>query len=136
MDDSEKHAHANDTNLESISTDSEQLAVVVGDVTPKVHFSLFQTLGMAFSITGAPLAIGLYLSLVIGVGGSPFYIWGFGFVVFFQMIVCVAVAEIASAIPHSSGKCASQRRCSYMKAHILSERSGLLGTAPFTDEVF
>jgi hypothetical protein len=107
MDINKKDAYADDVRLESTSNDCEQTTIVVGDVTPKVHFSLFQTLGMAFSITAAPLAMGLYLSLVVGVGGSPFFIWGFVFVVFFQMIVCFTVAEVASAIPHSSGQCPS-----------------------------
>lgn len=76
---------------------------VVGEVQPKVHFNLFHSLAMNFSITCTPLAIGAYLSLIIGLGGSPFYIWGFLFGSVFQLILGLAVAEIASAIPHSSG---------------------------------
>lgn len=76
---------------------------VVGEVQPKVHFNLFQTLAMNFSITCTPLSIGAYLSLIVGLGGSPFYIWGFLFASVFQLILGLAVAEIASAIPHSSG---------------------------------
>ena len=76
---------------------------VIGEVQPKVHFNLLQTLAMNFSITCTPLSIGAYLSLIIGLGGSPFYIWGFFFASVFQLILGVAVAEIASAIPHSSG---------------------------------
>lgn len=76
---------------------------VMGEVQPKVHFNLFHTLGMNFSITCTPLSVGAYLSLIIGLGGSPFYIWGFLFASVFQLILGLAVAEIASAIPHSSG---------------------------------
>jgi amino acid transporter len=72
-------------------------------VEPIVNFSLWQTLGMNFSISCAPLTIGAYLALVIGLGGSPFYIWGFLFAAIFQLVTCVALAEIASAMPHSSG---------------------------------
>src|SRR5690348_4679517 len=76
---------------------------VMGEVQPKVHFNLFHTLAINFSITCTPLSIGAYLSLIIGLGGSPFYIWGFLFASVFQLILGLAVAEIASAIPHSSG---------------------------------
>ncbi|KAE8336600.1 hypothetical protein BDV24DRAFT_155099 [Aspergillus arachidicola] len=70
---------------------------------PEVRFSLWQTLGMNFSITCTPLSIGAQLALIIGLGGSPFYIWGFFVAAIFQLITCVALAEVASAIPHSSG---------------------------------
>lgn len=74
-----------------------------GEILPKVHFNLWQTLGMNFSITCTPLSIGAYLSLIIGLGGAPFYIWGFLFASVFQLILGLVVAEIASGIPHSSG---------------------------------
>jgi hypothetical protein len=100
----EKMAHIEDKQVESSSLgDGENVAVVVGDIKPKVHFNLIQTLGMAFSITAPPIAMGLYLNLIIGVGGTPFYIWALLFVIFFQMVTCFAIAEMASAIPHSSG---------------------------------
>ncbi|KAJ9635626.1 hypothetical protein H2204_005800 [Knufia peltigerae] len=76
---------------------------IMGEVQPKVHFNLWHSLAMNFSITCTPLAIGAYLSLVIGLGGSPYYIWAFLFGSFFQLILGLAVAEIASSIPHSSG---------------------------------
>ncbi|KAK5312084.1 hypothetical protein LTR93_011475 [Exophiala xenobiotica] len=75
---------------------------IVGEVQPKVHFNLWHSLAMNFSITCTPLAIGSYLSLVIGLGGSPYYIWAFLFGSFFQLILGLAVAGIASSIPHSS----------------------------------
>ena len=80
------------------------LSVGVGEVKPKVHFNLLTTLALQFSVTATPLALGTYTSLTIGVGGSAGYFWGFIFVGVFQLITCLAVAEIASAIPHSSGK--------------------------------
>lgn len=72
-------------------------------VKPQVHFSLLGAIGVQYSVTSAPIAIGAYLSLSIGLGGSPAYIWGFFMVGFFQLAVCLATAELASAIPHSSG---------------------------------
>lgn len=74
-----------------------------GEIKPKVHFSLLGAIGVQYSLTSAPIAIGFYLSLVIGMGGSPAYFWGFIVTGFFQTAGCLAVAELASAIPHSSG---------------------------------
>jgi amino acid permease len=76
----------------------------IGHVEPKVHFSLLSAIGVQYSVTGAPVAIGTYLSLTIGLGGSPAYIWGFVMMGLFQLTICLAVAELASAIPHSSGE--------------------------------
>ena len=100
---SEKTARTSEAHIDAISSDSNTHTATVDDITPKVHFNLIQTLGMAFSITAPPIAIGLYLNLIIGVGGSPYYIWALLFVRFFQLISCFAIAEMASAIPHSSG---------------------------------
>ncbi|CEO59605.1 hypothetical protein PMG11_04277 [Penicillium brasilianum] len=69
----------------------------------KVHFSLLSAIGIQYSVTGAPIAIGSYLSLTIGLGGSPAYFWGFVMTGFFQLTTCLAISELASAIPHSSG---------------------------------
>lgn len=81
-------------------TESDHL----GEVKPKVHFSLLSAIGVQYSVTGAPIAIGTYLSLVVGLGGSPAYFWGFVLMGVMQTATCLAVAELASAIPHSSGK--------------------------------
>lgn len=90
--------------LDTVGSDSEVAGSKVPcSIAPQVHFRLWQTLGMNFSITCAPLCIGAYLALIIGLGGSAFYIWGFLVAAIFQLITCVALAEIASAIPHSSG---------------------------------
>jgi hypothetical protein len=74
-----------------------------GEVKPKTHFSLLGAIGVQYSLTSAPLAIGFYLSMVIGLGGSPAYFWGFIVMGFFQLFVCLAICELASAIPHSAG---------------------------------
>ncbi|KAE8156562.1 amino acid permease-domain-containing protein [Aspergillus tamarii] len=99
---SKKAQQAFDDSLKpSMTSDIE--GEIALEVRPKVHFNLFLALGQQYSITAAPLAIGIYLSLVTGLGGPPGYFWGFILVGFFQFIVCLAVAELASAIPHSSG---------------------------------
>lgn len=82
---------------------------VVGDVTsyvarPEKAFSLWSTLGIAFSITSTPLAIGTYLSVAIGVGGSPVSWFGYIMTILFNMCVCLSLAEMASIMPHSSGR--------------------------------
>lgn len=76
----------------------------IGEVRSKVHFGLLSAIGVQYSVTGAPIAIGTYLSLTIGLGGSPAYFWGFVVMGFFQLTTCLAISELASAIPHSSGK--------------------------------
>lgn len=73
-------------------------------VRPKVHFSLLGAIGLQYSVTSAPIAIGAYMSLAIGLGGSPAYFWGYFAVGFFQFAACLIFAELASAIPHSSGE--------------------------------
>lgn len=105
MDDSNKDTLAHSSSVEKAPSHVEDGSTGVGTAVPKVHFNLFQTLGMNYSITASPLSIGVYTSLVIGLGGFPFYIWGLLFATVFQLITCVVIAELASAIPHSSGQC-------------------------------
>lgn len=76
-----------------------------GEVLPAVHFTFWSALGIQYSLTSAPLALGLYLSLVVGLGGSPVFVWGFLLVGVMQLAPCLAIAELASAIPHSAGQC-------------------------------
>ncbi|KAE8397501.1 amino acid/polyamine transporter I [Aspergillus pseudonomiae] len=64
----------------------------------------FVTIGIQFSVTAPPLAIASYTTLITGVGGSPFYFWGFLVAVLGQTLVAVSLAELASAYPHTSGK--------------------------------
>ena len=75
----------------------------VGNVSPDKPFKLWSTLGIAYSITSTPLAIGTYLAVSIGVGGSPVSIFGYIMVAFFNMCVCVSLAEMAAIMPHSAG---------------------------------
>jgi choline transport protein len=70
----------------------------------KRHFSIWASIGVNYSVSATPLTVGSNLALAIGVGGSPMFFYGFLFTGFFQMILCLAMAELASAMPHSSGQ--------------------------------
>ncbi|CZR67468.1 uncharacterized protein PAC_17367 [Phialocephala subalpina] len=81
----------------------------IGEVVDHAHslekrFSLLSTLGVNTSITCTPLAIGTYLSVVIGVGGSPVFVYAYLVAVTLNLLVCASLAEIASSYPHSSGQ--------------------------------
>jgi hypothetical protein len=76
---------------------------------PKESFSLWSSLGLQYSLTATPLAIGSYLASVIGVGGSPVFIYGYVFAVLCNLCVCVSLAEIAAVYPHTSGMHTSSR---------------------------
>lgn len=101
----EKHPLSND----DATVPSDGVSVLNGEVIApfereaKVHFSLWHTLGISFSITAAPISMGAYLALAIGVGGPPVYFGAYIFSVGLNMFVCVSLAEMASAFPHSSG---------------------------------
>lgn len=66
-------------------------------------FKLWSTLGIAYSITSTPLSIGTYLSVAIGVGGSPVFFYGYILTVLMNMTICVSLAEMAAILPHSGG---------------------------------
>lgn len=70
----------------------------------RVTFNLWSTLGLVYSITATPIGIGSYLTFSLVLGGAPFYIYGYIFAVSLNIILCVALAEIASIYPHPSGK--------------------------------
>lgn len=67
-------------------------------------FSIWSALGLQYSLTSTPLAVGTYLASVIGVGGSPVFIFGYIFAVGCNLCICVSLAEIAAVYPHTSGK--------------------------------
>lgn len=67
------------------------------------HFDIFSTLGDSYSATSTPITIGTYLSLVVGVGGSPVFFFGYILCMIFNMCVCLCMAEMSSIFPHSSG---------------------------------
>ncbi|EMG46673.1 HNM1 Choline transport protein [Candida maltosa Xu316] len=68
------------------------------------NFSLWSTCAFQFTLICSALAIGTFLSTVIGVGGSPVLIFGSIVAFFFDLIICYSLAELASAYPHSSAQ--------------------------------
>jgi amino acid permease len=76
----------------------------VQNVQVEKSFNLWSTLGISFSITSTPIAIGTYLSVSIGVGGSPVFFFGYILAVCMNLCICASLAEMAAVYPHSSGK--------------------------------
>lgn len=74
----------------------------------KPRFNIWAAIGIQFSISATPLAVGVYITLVLGAGGSPYFFYAFLVAAFGQMLVCTCMAEIASVFPHASGKCFGQ----------------------------
>lgn len=74
------------------------------DPTLEKRFNIWSTSALQFSLICSSLAIGTFLSTVIGVGGSPVLIYGFILAVTFDLLICYSLAEIASAYPHSSAQ--------------------------------
>ncbi|EFX04889.1 putative choline and nitrogen mustard permease [Grosmannia clavigera kw1407] len=70
----------------------------------KKNFNLWSTLGISFSLTSTPITIGTYLSVSIGVGGSPVFFFGYILSVIMDLCVCASLAEMAAVLPHSSGQ--------------------------------
>lgn len=84
---------------------TEDTANAQGDVVrPKVHFNIWSCLGVNFSISATPISIGTMLVLAVGVGGAPIFFYEFLFAGTGQLILAIAMAELASAIPHSTGQ--------------------------------
>jgi choline transport protein len=67
-------------------------------------FHLWSALGISYSVTSVPLSIGTYLSVSVGVGGSPVYFFGYIVAVVFNLCICASLAELAAVFPHSSGE--------------------------------
>lgn len=73
------------------------------DISSQKHFSFWSTMGINFGAFLPPLAIGSYLALSIGAGGSAGYIYGFLCAFIFQLFVCASAAEMSAVFPHTGG---------------------------------
>lgn len=73
--------------------------------TPRLtqRFNVWSVIGINFSLTATPLGIGSYLVFTVGVGGPPFFIYGYALAVVMQFMVCLSLAEMAASLPHVSG---------------------------------
>lgn len=69
----------------------------------KERFSVWSTIGIQYSIIATPLAVGSYLTFIIGLGGSPFFIYSYIVAAIGQLMLCLSMAEIAAVYPHVSG---------------------------------
>ncbi|KAF2432175.1 putative amino acid transporter [Tothia fuscella] len=77
---------------------------IVEEVELKQRFSLLGIIGIQISCVATLLAIGGYINLSLGLGGSAFFFSCYIVSFFFQMMVCLSLAEIASAYPHALGQ--------------------------------
>jgi choline transport protein len=104
-------ANAKDTSKDSLTkspswaaTEVEGNANAVEARELRSRFSVLSAVGIQFSIAATPLAVGSYLTFILGAGGSPFFFYAFLVAAFGQLLVCTSMAEIASAFPHASGE--------------------------------
>ncbi|KAL4766869.1 amino acid/polyamine transporter I [Aspergillus nidulans var. acristatus] len=88
--------------METTLAEGNTLVMDEGEL-PNNRFSLWSTIGVQFSTTASPLAIGIYLQLVVGAGGSPYFFWCLLTAMILQFTTCISLAELSSAFPHTSG---------------------------------
>jgi hypothetical protein len=124
-------------NMAPVSNEVVQIDTQTGDAM-RQHFNLWATLGMNYSITGTPIAMGTVLAFVVGVGGSPVYVFGYVVAAIFQLLVCLSLAELAAAFPHSTGAtpCLSveilcTNNCSVSRAGLLDIVRGAVSLGSF-----
>ncbi|KAH6980624.1 putative amino acid transporter [Ilyonectria sp. MPI-CAGE-AT-0026] len=67
-------------------------------------FGVYSVIGMSYSLSATPMAIGTYLVFTVGVGGSPFFLYCFILTFVFNVISTLSLAELASIYPHASGQ--------------------------------
>lgn len=70
----------------------------------RTRFSIWSTIGVNFSLLATPMSVITYISLITGVGGSPFFIYCYITAAIGQLLVCTSMAEVAACFPHVSGK--------------------------------
>jgi choline transport protein len=87
----------------AVTKDTERQGSVMDLLEKKKHFNIWAALGLNYSIASPPLVMGFYLSLAVGAGGPSVYFYSFLIAAFGQLVIVLALAELASAIPHSSG---------------------------------
>jgi hypothetical protein len=87
------------------STQSEGNISIIPNVRelPTDRFNLWSTIGVQFGVTASPLAIGIFLQLVTGAGGSPYFFWCLLVAMTGQFLICFSLAELSSVYPHTAG---------------------------------
>ncbi|KAI7763026.1 hypothetical protein LZL87_011169 [Fusarium oxysporum] len=90
-------SHQRDSNA------GDKLDVEICEVAELKHrFSVIAAVGIQYSISATPLAVGAYLTFILGLGGSPYFFFGFIVTAVGQILLCVSLAEIAAVYPHAS----------------------------------
>lgn len=92
--------------IQMVSIDSDA-SLLLGDnseVHLKKNFNLWNTCAMQYSLICSSIAIGTFLNVSIGIGGSPGLLYAFLLAVSLDLVVCYCLAELASAYPSSSGQ--------------------------------
>ncbi|KAK5051034.1 hypothetical protein LTR84_003593 [Exophiala bonariae] len=90
------------TVLEPAPAEGISVTVEARELRPR--FSVLSAIGIQFSISATPLAVGSYIVFTLGAGGSPFFFYAFLVAALGQLIICTCMAEIASVFPHASGQ--------------------------------
>lgn len=95
-----------DGKIDDLPTASEgNESVSLGIVrSPPKRITVWSALGVSYSATCAPIAILIFLSLTIGVGGTPVFIYSYIISTIMNIFVCISLAEMASSRPHSAGQ--------------------------------
>ncbi|KAF9893457.1 hypothetical protein FE257_010769 [Aspergillus nanangensis] len=86
-----------------ISKEEGQAVVLERGELPSDRFNIWNTIGVQFSVTASPLAIGIYLQLVMGAGGSSYFFWCLLVAMTGQFLVAFSLAELSSVYPHAAG---------------------------------
>ncbi|ODV65056.1 amino acid transporter [Hyphopichia burtonii NRRL Y-1933] len=68
------------------------------------RFSLWNTVALQVSLICSPIALGTFLSTVVGIGGSPGLLYGFILAVSLDLVICFSLAELASRWPNSAAQ--------------------------------
>lgn len=96
------------SNEKAVPIDVESSGEISVGQVEEVHlrrqFSFWSTLGLIYSLTAVPISMGNYMAFSIGLGGGPFFIWGFIFSAFMNSLLCLPMAEMSALYPHMSGK--------------------------------
>ena len=89
----------------SVASEHEghQSTLEAAELRPR--FNVLAAIGIQYSISATPLAVGGYLTFILGVGGSPFFFYCFIVAIVGQLLLCTSLAEIAAVYPHASGTC-------------------------------
>jgi choline transport protein len=91
-----------DPSITRQQTESDGMVLEAREL--KSRFSVLSAIGIQYSISATPLAVGSYITFVLGAGRSPFFFYAFCVAAAGQLLVCTSMAEIASVFPHASGK--------------------------------